>query len=60
MQSPSVRKILKASLELSEEQGIDKKEAMNSILCSMQELKKVWNQILLKEGVESLISKQYR
>lgn len=54
MQSPPVKKILKISLELAEEQNIEKKEAVKAILSSIQKLEEVWKQILLKEGVESL------
>ena len=59
MQSHPIKKILETSIELAEEQNIERKEAIIAILDSIKKLEKVWEQILLREGLENL-TKPYR
>ena len=58
MHSPAVRSILEAACKHSKEQGIDAVESLHQIVGAFLEMNKLWDQVLLKEGLAHL-SSQY-
>jgi len=58
MHSPPVRAILGASENLAKLEGISPQDALQQIILSFKEIDRLWNHVLMKEGLARL-SSQY-
>jgi len=56
MHSPEMRALLDSSQLLAERQGIEAHEGLTQIVTTLQEIDKLWSQVLLKEGLAHLNS----
>ncbi len=58
MHSSPMRALLDAAVLFAERQGLEPHEALQQMVMNLQEIDKLWNQVLLKEGLAHL-SSQY-
>jgi hypothetical protein len=59
MHSAPVRAILDSALLHSQREGIAPHEALQQIIINLQEIDRLWNQVLLKEGLSHLASQYH-
>jgi hypothetical protein len=58
MHSPPIRALLDSALLFGKREGIPAVDGLQQMVMSLQEIDKLWNQVLLKEGLAHL-SSQY-
>lgn len=56
MHSPEMRALLDSAQLLAERQGMPAHEGLTQIVTTLQEIDKLWSQVLLKEGLAQLNS----
>ena len=59
MHSPEMRALLDSAQLYAERQGVPAHEGLTQIVTTLQEIDKLWNQVLLKEGLARLNSQYH-
>lgn len=59
MHSPEMRALLDSAQLYAERQGVPAHEGLAQIVTTLQEIDKLWNQVLLKEGLARLNSQYH-